>query len=116
MSYFSKDELKCPHCDEYAFSEKTLERLNKLRYEYDKPLLVSSGYRCEEYNNLRGFTQTHASGQAVDVICDRGHAHEVLRLAFKYGFTGIGVKQKGQGRFIHLDDITEGLRPTVWSY
>jgi hypothetical protein len=29
------------------------------------------------------------------------------------GFTGIGVKQTGAGRFIHLD-----LRatPTVWSY
>jgi zinc D-Ala-D-Ala carboxypeptidase len=39
-----------------------------------------------------------------------------LRLAFKLGFTGIGVQQKGSGRFIHLDTMEGGTRPTVWSY
>jgi hypothetical protein len=36
-----------------------------------------------------------------------------LRLALELGFTGIGVQQKGTGRFIHLD-----LRavPAIWSY
>ncbi len=116
MNYFSESELRCSHCDEYCFRQETLDRLNALREEHGSPLLVSSGYRCEEYNNLRGFTQTHASGQAVDIVCDRGEAYKVLKLALKHGFTGIGIKQKGEGRFIHLDDLEEGLRPTIWSY
>lgn len=116
MNYFSKKELKCKYCDEYKFNKSTLDRLNALREEYSKPIIISSAYRCKEYNDLRGFTQTHASGQAVDIICDRADAYEILRLAFKHGFTGIGVNQKGSKRFVHLDDIQEGLRPTVWSY
>jgi len=37
----------------------------------------------------------------------------VLRLAMHLQFTGIGVQQKGSGRFVHLDLRKE---PTVWSY
>jgi hypothetical protein len=43
----------------------------------------------------------------------------VLKLALEAGFTGIGVAQKGSGRFMHLDDLLndEGQpRPTIWSY
>jgi hypothetical protein len=29
------------------------------------------------------------------------------------GFKGIGVQQKGAGRFIHLDDRED---PAIWSY
>ena len=39
--------------------------------------------------------------------------------AQEYGFTGIGVNQKGNSRFIHLDiadHSEERPRPTVWSY
>jgi hypothetical protein len=35
------------------------------------------------------------------------------------GFTGIGIAQKGEGRYVHLDDLpsVEGQpRPTLWSY
>lgn len=117
--YFSKKELMCSHCQEYHFNKNTLLRLNGLREEFGKPILLSSAYRCKDYNNLRGFTQTHATGQAVDVICDRIDAVKILKLALKYGFTGIGVKQKGEGRFIHLDDLPMSktrIRPTIWSY
>jgi hypothetical protein len=37
----------------------------------------------------------------------------------KMGFSGIGVSQKGDSRFIHLDDLedsNERPRPWVWSY
>lgn len=40
-------------------------------------------------------------------------------LLFQYGFTGIGINQKGGNRFIHLDDCgptTGRPRPTMWSY
>jgi zinc D-Ala-D-Ala carboxypeptidase len=44
---------------------------------------------------------------------------EMIRMALSVGFTGIGVKQHGAGRFIHLDDLpnAEGQpRPHLWSY
>ena len=58
----------------------------------------------------------HASGQAADVACNGQEAYKLLKLALELGFTGIGVNQKGGGRFIHLDTLTQPPRPNVWSY
>jgi hypothetical protein len=40
-------------------------------------------------------------------------------LAPQFGFTGIGFKQKGVIRFVHLDALPNEIgqpRPTIWSY
>jgi hypothetical protein len=61
----------------------------------------------------------HASGRAVDVGVSRSDAYALLRLAIRMGFSGIGVQQKGNGRFLHIDDLEakDGWpRPTIWSY
>ena len=120
MNYFSDNELMCKcGCGELKFSPKTRNRLNVLRADYGKPMIISSGYRCHEYNDKKGYTQTHATGHAVDVQINRKEAHKLLRLALSYGFTGIGIKQHGKNRYLHLDDLppTETrLRPTIWSY
>ncbi len=116
--YFSENELRCKcGCGEYYFNLGTLARLNQLRVEYNKPITISSAYRCKEYNTKKGYTQTHATGQAVDIPISRKNAYKLLKLAFKYGFTGIGIKQHGNQRFVHLDDLPESeIRPTVWGY
>jgi hypothetical protein len=41
----------------------------------------------------------HASGQAADVVVRGEEAHRLLKIALQVGFTGIGVQQKGEGRF-----------------
>ena len=116
-NYFTKDELKC-HCGcEYlGFTSGTLAKLNAVREELGEPMILNSAYRCKQHNIDIGATQTHATGQAVDIKSDRKYAYRLLALLFKHGFTGIGIKQKGDGRFIHADDVEEGLRPTIWSY
>ena len=56
---------------------------------------------------------------AVDILCRGSEAYKIITHAQEYGFTGIGVNQKGNSRFIHFDiaDHTEEKpRPTVWSY
>ena len=120
-SYFSDDELRCKHSGELKFDTRTLAKLNKLRHKLGQPVFLSSAYRSEEHNNLIGATQTHATGQAVDIRCSHEKAYRILELAFECGFTGIGISQKGDvaSRFIHLDDLTaaEGRpRPHIWSY
>lgn len=119
INYFSNDELRCKHCDEYFFDDQTKARLNQLRHELGFPLIINSGYRCEYHNNQIGATQTHASGQAVDIRIRGDKALLLIAKAVEIGFTGIGVKQKGAGRFIHLDTLSEGKgrpRPHIWSY
>ena len=119
INYFSNDELRCKHCDEYFFDDQTKLRLNQLRHELGFPITINSGYRCEYYNNQIGATQTHASGQAVDIKIRGEKAYNLIHKAIELGFTGIGIKQKGETRFIHLDDLTENEgrpRPWIWSY
>ena len=63
---------------------------------------------------LRG---PHTTGKAADINVNRTDAFELLRAAFELNFLGIGIKQKGDGRFIHLDTILDAsTRPTIWSY
>ena len=86
---------------------------------FGEPIIISSGYRCEAYNNKIGATQTHATGQAVDISVRGEKAYKLLNCALELGFTGVGINQKGSSRFIHLDDLKKSTgvyRPTIWSY
>jgi hypothetical protein len=56
---------------------------------------------------------------AVDLVVSRHRAWKLIREATAMGFTGLGVKQHGTRRFVHLDDLREpehAPRPTVWTY
>lgn len=92
-----------------------LDALESLRVAFGKALFVTSGYRCQVHNKACGgaLASRHLSGQAVDIAISGADAARLVQLAPKYGLRGIGVKQHGTGRFIHLD-----LRPeaALWSY
>jgi zinc D-Ala-D-Ala carboxypeptidase len=115
--YFTESEFACKHCGKVEMDQKFIDRLNKLREAYGAPLKVSSGYRCPDHPVEARKASTapgmHTTGKAVDFAVERGNAHKLMQIAFDMGFKGIGVQQKGVGRFIHLDDRNE---PTVWSY
>jgi uncharacterized protein YcbK (DUF882 family) len=99
-----------------------IQMLDDLRHEFGGPLFITSGYRCPEHNqrvSSTGPNGPHTSGKAVDIGIRGGDARLLLGLAIKAGFTGIGVQQKGSGRFIHLDMLDDAPgqpRPWLWSY
>lgn len=126
-TYFSKEEMACSHTGISAMEQSFMDKLTELRVAYAKPMRVTSGYRhpthpIEAAKTAKGRQPgTHSTGRAADIAVDRGEAWELMHLAMTMGFTGIGVQQKGNGRFIHLDDLKPGefdrfQRPTVWSY
>lgn len=96
-----------------------LVNLDALRHRCGFPFIISSGYRTPEYNNeisTTGFTGPHTTGKAADIVVSRNQARIVLRNALEMGcFAGMGVAQKGEGRFIHLDSI-ERIENSLWSY
>lgn len=118
MSYFSRDELMCQHCGEYYFDSEFMALLNNIREEYGKPMIVNSGYRCQEHPLERAKTSTgaHSLGKAVDIRCSGADALELIRIAMEFGIKRIGVNQKGSTRFIHLDNADELPSPAIWSY
>lgn len=100
-------------------NEAFLVKLDTLRRLYGKPIVITSGYRTPEYNDFLGATQTHSTGRAVDIAISRKECYNILELLKTCGFTGIGLKQKGNDRFIHIDDLEEAEgrpRPHVWTY
>ena len=115
---FSAKEFDCSHCGKNEMQPDFLQKLQALRSVYGKPMRVTSGYRCPAHpiEAKKAKPGAHASGCACDIGIDGPDAHRLLKLAFAAGFTGIGVQQKGSGRFIHLDTLEGGLRPNVWSY
>lgn len=118
---FSKREFDCSHTGENGMQAEFMALLQRLRVAYGKPMVVSSGYRSPRHpiEARKAVPGAHASGYACDIAVQGGDAYEVLRIALSLGFTGIGVQQKGGGRFIHLDTQPASARvprPTVWSY
>ena len=102
-------------------NHKLIDKLQLLRDDLGFPLVISSGYRCSEHpiEANKSKPGTHAEGIAVDIAVSHEKALELLYKSIAHGFKGIGVNQKGNGRFIHLD-IAEvenySPRPHIWSY
>jgi zinc D-Ala-D-Ala carboxypeptidase len=115
---FEPQEFECKHCGAVEMQPGFLVKLQALRTEYGKPMRINSGYRCPQHpiEAKKPKPGAHASGRAADISVRGMEAFRVVELAFKHGFTGIGVQQKGDGRFIHLDDSPTESRPMIWSY
>lgn len=115
---FSAKEFDCSHCGKNEMRPEFMGKLQAFRTQYGKPMRITSGYRCPEHplEAKKSKPGAHASGLACDVGVDGQEAYQILKLAFQLGFKGIGVNQKGTGRFIHLDMLEEAPRPNVWSY
>lgn len=119
--YFSEQEFKCKHTGKCDMQEVFMDKLLELRKRYNKPMTISSGYRdpmhpAEISKQVKG---AHTKGMACDIAIFGGDAIALLKLAIELGFNGIGINQKGTGRFIHLDTVQNSdnfPRPAIWSY
>jgi uncharacterized protein YcbK (DUF882 family) len=120
--HFDRNEFACKHCGTNLIHDDFIELLDELREQCGFALRVTSGYRCPEHNSKvssTGLTGPHTSGRAVDFGVRGDRAYKVLELALRMGFTGIGLNQKGDSRFVHLDDLPNAPgqpRPVCWSY
>jgi zinc D-Ala-D-Ala carboxypeptidase len=117
--YFSRAELVCKHCGRYQFDGEFLVLINDLRHRHGKPLYVNSAYRCPLHpiEKAKEFGPgAHASGKAIDLSVEHGDALSVISIAMDLGIKRIGVNQKGENRFIHLDVCEDKLSPALWSY
>lgn len=118
--YFNESELACKCCGVAKMDDGLMRKLDNLRQACGFPFPVTSAYRCAKHNSRvssTGPNGPHTTGRAVDIGVRGEQAMKLIQKAVEMGFTGIGVQQKGGGRFIHLDDLGEGFpRPNMWSY
>ena len=94
---FKPEEFACQHCGKEGIKEELLNRLQALRTFLNFSFVVSSGYRCPEHpiEAKKSKPGTHTTGLAVDILCRGAEAYKIINHAQEYGFTGIGVNQKG---------------------
>ncbi len=94
-----------------------LDKIEMLRTRCGFPLPITSGYRSPEHNSEvsnTGSDGPHTTGMACDIGVTGIQAMTVISVALQLGFLGLGVNQKGSGRFVHVDDARD--TPAVWSY
>ena len=116
--HFTRGEFACKcGCGQAAMQSDFMGRLQSLRMIWGKPMIITSGYRCANHPSERTKAQpgtgTHSQGIAADIGISGADAISLLRLALDANFTGVGVNQKGNGRFLHLDILEH---PAIWSY
>ena len=119
--YFTDDELKCQHCGEEGIDEYFMAKVDNLREELGFAFPVTSGYRCPDHpiEARKKAPGAHTTGQAIDIGVSGNEAYMLIEAAIRDNFTGIGINQKGDSRFIHLDIIphsSSSPRPWIWSY
>ena len=118
---FKLEEFACKHTGENKIEHELIDKLQALRTECGFPFKITSGYRSADHPVERNKSKpgTHALGLAADIGVRGQQALEIISKAKDFGFTGIGVNQKGNARFIHLDiskDSQGRPRPHSWSY
>ena len=119
--HFRREELLCKCGCGLLPPQSLVDRAERVRVKFGKPMPVTSGARCPEYNakvSTTGRNGPHTKG-ALDFGLRGADALTVIGIALREGFTGIGVNQKGDKRFVHLDDLPNEPgqpRPFIWSY
>lgn len=124
MRYFTEEELsRVTHPTEGVeglkastyYSPLLLTMLDDLRHRAGIPVLLTSGYRCSEYNKKIGGspTSSHLKGLAMDISCsDTSHRFLYIRAAIAAGFTRIGIGKT----YLHLDIDQSKPAGLMWLY
>lgn len=114
---FKKTEFKCPCCGGYGvgIASSLVELLQTLRNKYGS-LVITSGYRCLNYNKKVGGIagSAHTKGQAADFYFGSGIlANQNKRVAvvneikgmknYHYSYCNVNGNNPNMGSAIHVD-------------
>lgn len=93
---------KCNQCNSTLIDLDLIKGLQRVRDHFNKPLNITSGYRCPSHNAAVGGARAsyHMKGQAADVYINGVTPLEIAQYAESTGlFNGIGRYSS----FVHLD-------------
>lgn len=102
---FSIKELACPCCGEIDMNSFFVKALQLIRNDMGIPFVITSGYRCADYNKVvKGANKSkHLIGMAVDISTANWtseNIHDFLYYSTSFsertqtkdlGFTGVGI-------------------------
>jgi hypothetical protein len=100
ISEFHCKGAKCG-CTETLHDPALSAYLQQIREHFDKPLYITSGFRCEKHNQAVGGVvgSLHAKGMAADIVIQGVKPLEIAQYAEQIGVKGIGLYDQ----FVHID-------------
>lgn len=113
--YFSNVEFECPcgKCGDQRIAIDLVNKLSDVRHELGRPIKVTSGYRCHNYQldlAARGYetatgTSQHELGRAADITCPGAMLHDFAKMLVlcEEQFMAIGEGLS----FLHVDLRTD---------
>ena len=120
LKYFDLSEFKCKcgKCNGYppnGMSRILLLALDELREKIGRPVYVSSGYRCEEWNRANNgvSNSTHTLGCACDIYVEGMSVYELAKIC-KEIFDGVG--EYYQQGFVHVDMRSNGAETGYYQW
>lgn len=117
--YFKKSEFACPcGCGKDDIDTGLVDKLDKARELAGVPFGVTSGCRCNNYNQelkRRGYKvsedSAHMTGFAVDISATGANRNRIIwALCRVFERVGIGAD------FVHVDVDPDKPTPAVWGY
>lgn len=89
-----------------------MNRLDMLRTSYGLPMILTSAFRCNNWNmKCKGEPKSmHLQGKAVDIACaESDKRHKIVSIA-----TSLGMSVGCDGSFVHVDS-RDGTK-VMWLY
>jgi len=110
--YFIAYEFSCPHCGECLIDTNLVELLDNIREKIKSPLIITSGFRCEEHNKKIGGApkSKHLLGIASDIIAPKLTVKELFRITENILGNRGGLGYYPARGFIHIDTRKEAVR------
>jgi zinc D-Ala-D-Ala carboxypeptidase len=117
LKYFTYDEFNSPDIQSGGdlMDMELLLMVDRVREQYGKPIIITSGYRTPQHNARVGgkTTSSHIKGLAIDIACDNSTDRFKLKgLLQEVGFNRIGIDKK----FIHVDVDKDKIQNILWIY
>lgn len=101
---FNSKEFSCKGdncCSVVKIDNKLVDFAQKIRDNFNAPVTINSGYRCEKHNKKVGgaLGSYHTKGMAADIVVKDIEPKEVAKFAESLGIKGIGLYDS----FVHID-------------
>lgn len=93
-------------CSQTIINPKLVEIVQDIRDHFNKPITITSGYRCPIHNSKVGGAtgSRHSAGDAADIVVQGIAPAEVAKYAESKGVKGIGLYEtSADGFFTHVD-------------
>ena len=119
---FTSDEFKCHcGCTENLIAMELLYAMQAVRDITEKPIKISSGYRCDSHNKAVGGSDnsSHLRGLACDIaISSSSEAFILMRaLIVSNRFKRIGYGKMNSGELVlHVDIDSSKVQEVLWGY